>query len=81
MSNTITTEELELIASLKALPAVPTVIAPSMLVAQSVKFSTEERQAVAARQQVFLKLGLPGVVNVPVIDHQGVRIGELVFKP
>lgn len=81
MTNTITTEELELIASLKTLPELPTVIAPSVLVAQSVKFTSEERKAIAARQQVFLKLGLPGAVSVPVVDHLGVRIGELVFKP
>jgi len=79
MSNTITAEELALVASLKTLPELPTVIAKSMLIAQSVKFSREERAAIQARQDVFAKLGMPGV-NVPVLDHQGVRIGELVFK-
>lgn len=81
MSNAITTEELDLIATLKALPALPLVIAQSVLVAQSVKFTAEERQAIAARQQVFLKLGMPGAVFVPVVDHLGGRIGELVFQP
>jgi hypothetical protein len=79
MTNTITTEEIALIASLKALPELPTVIARSMLVAQSVKFTREERAAIQARQDVFAKLGMPGV-NVPVLNHQGGRIGELVFN-
>lgn len=78
MSNTITAEERALIASLKTLPAIPTVIAKSMLIAQTVKFTAEERAAISARADVFAKLGMPGV-NVPVMDHQGVRIGELRF--
>lgn len=79
MSNTITAEELSLIASLKTLPEIPTVTARSMLIAQTVRFTTEERTAISLRANVFAKLGMPGV-NVPVLDHSGVRIGELVFK-
>lgn len=80
-NSTITAEELALIASLKTLPAVPVVVAQSMLYAQSVKFTDEERAAITARQQVFLKLGMPGRVTVPVFHHEGGRIGELIFTP
>jgi hypothetical protein len=79
MSNTITAVEKALIASLKTLPELPTVVAPSVLVAQSVKLNAEERAAITARQAVFGKLGLPTAVTLVVQDHRGVRIGDLVF--
>lgn len=80
-ANTITPEELALIATLKSLPALPVVVAGSMLYAQGVKLTSEERANIKERQRVFLALGLPGTVNLRVEDHAGARLGSLQFDP
>lgn len=71
--------DLELIAQLKSLPQLPSITAGSMLYAQGVRLSLEERQAIRERKAIFVQLGMPGSVTLPVHDFTGARIGELVF--
>lgn len=65
----------------KNLPALPTVMANSVLAAQGYKPSTAERAAITARADFFESLGMTREVNIPIVDvYTSARIGTLVFN-
>jgi len=70
----------EIIARMKALPAVPVVLAKDMMYAQGWKPSAEERAALVARNDCFEELGMPRGVNILVLDcYTKAKIGSLHF--
>lgn len=78
MTNTeITGQDIK--AAVAALPELPTVIANTMMFAQSYEPTRVERAAIDARREFFRWVGMPTNVNVPVRDEQGGLIGHLVF--
>lgn len=73
------TDTAALIAEIQSLPDVPSIVAKSVLIAQSVKLSDDDKVAIEARRAFFAKMGMPESVSLPVFDLDGVRIGELRF--
>ncbi|MBB5495794.1 hypothetical protein [Nocardiopsis metallicus] len=61
-------------------PALPQIIATSMIHAQGYTLTAEERAAVVAKADFFESLGLSRTVTLKVIDPWGARIGSIEFN-
>ena len=64
----------------QSLPALPVVIAHSMLAAQGFSPTAEQRAAMIARADFFESAGMARTVYVQVRGHGGERLGDLVFN-
>jgi hypothetical protein len=77
MTQTMSTEEIT--TTVRNLPALPQVMAKSMLFAQGYRPTQTERAAMVARAEFFEMMGMTRTVSIAVVDFDGVRIGSLEF--
>jgi len=70
----------EIHAKVASLPALPVVIARSMLVAQGFRLTGTDREAVKARCDFLREMELPPFVALTVKDENGAVLGDLTYS-